>query len=88
MPAAQTLPVPGGEYFEIETAKLHGGWAVWERLPCSTRGRLLAHEQHKAMREHYAHDLRSAEGKATAPKVEAPWDAARNRFFGGQPPVK
>lgn len=77
------------EYFEIECAKQHGGWAVWSTLSAATRGKLLAHEMHKNLRTHYESDvLRESSGQKTeggARKSDAgtPWSAARETFFGG-----
>jgi len=72
------------DYFEIECAKLHGGWGAWSRLPAVQRGRLLAHEMVKNMRTHYDQDqLRRREDKAKSKGDEgAPWSAMREQFFG------
>jgi len=81
------LPAPSDGYFEIETAKLHGGWSQWDRLDPQEKGRLMAHEMVKNMREHYHFDKRTAAGEKNVekPKGTAPWDMIKNRFFGGAP---
>lgn len=83
---------------EIETAKLHGGWPAWCRLPAPVRGRLIAYEHVKHLREHYQFDRRralddaelevDAEGNtrprgAGKGKGEEPGAWARKTFFGG-----
>ena len=57
--------MPGDDYFEIECAKQHGGWPAWSLLPVMTRGRLMAHEMEKNMRDHYSFDKRSKGDKST-----------------------
>ena len=59
---ADALPVPGDDYFEVECAKLHGGWPAWRALPASRRGWLMAHELEKNLRDHYYYDKRSKSG--------------------------
>ncbi|MDE2105974.1 MAG: hypothetical protein KGL39_52615 [Patescibacteria group bacterium] len=85
MPAEKELPAPPDDYFEMETAKLHGGWPGWCGLPAQMRGKLMAHELHKNMREHYYFDMKNPDEQSKAEKPKAPWDAAREKFFGGQP---
>jgi len=90
LPPEKSLPAPGLEYFEIETAKLHGGWGIWIRLPVEARARLLAHEFHKNMREHYQWDMRKTEagsgvsdpGSGRRGDAGAPWSDLREKFFG------
>lgn len=78
------MPSPGDLFLEIETAKKHGGWPVWQKLGVEDRARLLAHELHVKMREHYEYDVRNPakpETKKTADN--APWSAMREKFYGG-----
>lgn len=67
----------------MEVAKLHGGWVMWERLPVQRRAKLIAHELHKGMRDHYYYDKRPEAEKGEKPKGEAPWDVMRKRYLGG-----
>ena len=73
---------------EIETAKLHGGWAVWKSLPTEEKAELLAHELHKKMREHYEYDLRmdssakATEGRSSSGKNNF-LSNMRDKFLGG-----
>lgn len=84
MPKDKALPSPGDRFFEIEVAKLHGGWPVWVGLSSAMKAELLAHEMHKRMREHYEFDQRTNEGKpAEKPKRHDIMSVMRNRFFGG-----
>lgn len=76
------MPAPDALYLEIETAKKHGGWGAWMRLPAVDRGKLMAHEMHSNMRQHYEFDQRQAPEKAAEKKDSAsPWSAMRKRFF-------
>jgi hypothetical protein len=81
------LPAPGDLFLEIQTAKLHGGWGAWSRLPVEERAKLLAHELHLKMREHYEYDVRSPadkpDAKASAREGRGPWSDMRKQFFGG-----
>jgi len=80
LPEKDALPPTDDEYFEIETAKQHGGWWVWSRyLSAQERVKLMAHELHKNMREHYYFDKRAPGEKVDKPKGEAPWDVMRKR---------
>ena len=90
MPGGEELPAPTDRYFEIETAKLHGGWAQWDRIAPQERGELIAHEMVKNMRDHYYFDKRSEKLKQDEPDLErpkqtAPWEQIKSRFFGGAP---
>jgi hypothetical protein len=45
------------------------------------RAKLMAHEIHAGMREHYYFDKRAKAGKETEkPKVEAPWEQVKRRY--------
>jgi hypothetical protein len=87
LPAEDELPPFDDRYFEIEVAKLHGGWWHWSRLNRCEQAELMAHEMHKNMRAHYEWDKQRAnptrEGQPSAeqPKVVAPWEALAQRFF-------
>lgn len=82
LPEEKTLPAPGYEFQEIEAAKKHGGWGEWLKLSVMDRGRLLAHELHAKMREHYEYDMRGDGGGASRGKdKKAPWSQMRERFF-------
>lgn len=74
------LPPTSDEYFEIETAKKHGGWPVWRALSVQDRAKLMAHEMHAGMREHYYFDKRLKGDKAEKPKLEAPWEKVKKRY--------
>ena len=78
MPAQDELPLPGARYFEIETAKLHGGWPAWESLKPAMKAELLAHEEIKNMRDHYYMDKR---GRPKQNVAVDPRAAMRSRFF-------
>ena len=84
MPEADALPIPKDDYFEIECAKLHGGWPRWAQLPDSTRGWLMAHELEKNMRDHYYFDARqkSGAGGAEKPPGKSVADLIRERWQG------
>lgn len=62
MPDKDALPVPSDDYFEIECAKLHGGWPAWLALSQQLRGWLMAHEMEKNMRDHYYFEVREKSG--------------------------
>lgn len=88
LPEDKALPAPPLEFFEIETAKLHGGWAVWQTFSAQVRGKLLAHEMHASLRKHYEHDVMRDESRGSRDEgkksdASAPWSAARDKFFGG-----
>lgn len=85
LPEDKALPPPPLKYFEIECAKLHGGWPVWVTLSPVMRGELLAHEMHKNMRTHYEHDVLRGDkgGGEKRGDAAAPWSAVREKFFGG-----
>ena len=83
MPEDKALPPPPEKYFEIETAKLHGGWPVWVRLDPQMRAELLAHELHKNMRDHYYYDLRKPGETVEKPKMPMAHELMRKKFFGG-----
>lgn len=83
LPEEKSLPAPPLEFFEIETAKLHGGWSVWQTFSAQVRGKLLAHEMHKNLRTHYEHDVMRDKTSEKKSDAGAPWSAARDKFFGG-----
>jgi hypothetical protein len=85
LPKEKSLPSPGDFWLEVETAKKHGGWAAWRGLATVEKARLLAHELHKGMREHYEYDQR-APAKTEAEKSvggSSPLSAMREKFLGG-----
>jgi hypothetical protein len=85
LPKDKLLDPPDSRYLEIETAKLHGGWAAWIALPVVTRAELLAHEHHAAMRKHYEFDQQREAGEkaGSKPPKNNFLTQMRNRFFGG-----
>lgn len=88
MPKDKELPAPADDYLEIECAKLHGGWGVWQTLPLYLRGKLMAHEMEKNMRDRYYLDVRkpSAAGLDESPK-QGIADFMRNRLFNKPKPA-
>lgn len=79
--ASKKLPETSDLFFEIETAKHHGGWPAWLQLKAQERGMLMAHELHKSMRDHYYYDVRAPGEKVEKPKATMPWDRYREKFF-------
>ncbi len=68
----------------MEAAKQYGGWESWLRLTEATRAKLLAHEMHRNMREHYEYDQRApAEKKPGGNTALAPWVRMREAFLNG-----
>ena len=79
------MPDPGFGFSEIETAKLHGGWSVWRRLSAVERAQLMAHEQHKAMRDHYYFDQHKTGDDPDRRRPQPmPHELMRERFWGGK----
>lgn len=56
---APPIEPPDFEFIEIEAAKSHGGWGVWERMSPELRARLIAHECEKGMRDGFIDDWRA-----------------------------
>jgi hypothetical protein len=60
------LPSPGNRYFEIETAREWGiPLNVWDAVPEEKRAEMIAHENHRNLRNAYAME----EIKPAAPGV-------------------
>ena len=70
----------------MEAAKVfHYRWDQWLAESPILRGRMMAHELHKGMRDTYNLEQRQAALESGAdpakPRSPAPWDAIREKFF-------
>lgn len=83
--ADKELPPLNFSFWEKEACKAFNyNWDVWQSVGAARRGELIAHEQHKALREAYAADVQSASRDPAAgdkgPGL-APWDRVKAAFF-------
>ncbi len=73
------------EYWEIEAAKAHGyRWPdEWQALDARFRGRLLAHESEKNMRDSYYAEqrMKGASGEESPVKRMSPKDIVKAAFY-------